>query len=216
MAGTTIRVGIVEDDSALREALRRVVGWPGRGLSVVACCGTGKDLLDQVEHGAALDVAVVDLKLPDLPGIEVIARLRALSPAAVAVAFTVLDQPETVLAAIRAGARGYLLKSASPVELLAGIRAAAAGGAPMTPVIARLVVETLAGSTTLAELPDLAPREREVLELLAGGATYVEIATKLGIGHGTVQGYVKTLYRKLEVSSKAEAAALAVKHGIVT
>lgn len=203
----------MEDDGALREALRRVVGWPGGDTVVGACAGTGKDFLEQL-RSARIAVALVDLKLPDMSGIDVIIALREASPDTITIAFTVLDQPETVFAAIRAGARGYLLKSATPTELLDGIREAAQGGAPMTPVIARMVVDALGGSHG-ERPPELTLREREVLHLLAGGSTYAEIAEQLGIGFGTVQGYIKNLYRKLEVSSKAEAAALAVKHGIL-
>jgi DNA-binding NarL/FixJ family response regulator len=207
---------IVEDDGDLRQSLARALGRAPQEVRVAAAVGSAAAARRALAGGLPVDVALVDLGLPDEPGSEVVAHLRRARPDAVAVAFTVHDDPPTVIGALRAGARGYLLKSASPAQLLAALRDARAGGAPMTPSIARLVVEEIARTPPRPE-PDgaLTERERQVLALLGRGHTYADAAHALGIGLGTLQTYVKAIYGKLEVASKAEAAVVAARRGLL-
>ena len=207
---------VVEDEGWLREDLARLLARAGSETRLAAACPDGKSAIRFAATGR-FDVALVDLGLPDRPGAEVIAELRRLRPAAVLLAFTIFDDAPSVFAALRAGARGYLLKTMPIDRLVAAIHEAHAGGAPMTPTIARFVVDALVekpAAPTEPALPALTPREAEVLAFLARGITYAEVASALGIGLGTVQSHVKRIYEKLEISSKAEAAALAVKLGI--
>lgn len=209
----TMRLLVVEDDSRFGSMLVDALD-EGPGLKVSALSGSVKDAIERMRSPLQFDVALIDLGLPDGSGVDVVAAMRRLRPGAVPLVFTVFDDAPTVFLAIRAGARGYLLKSTPRERLVELIREAHDGGAPMTPSIARLVVETLAQGSSPAEQP-LTPREQEVLVLLAKGVSYQGIAEVLGIGLGTVQGHVKRIYEKLEITSKAEAATLAAKWGLV-
>lgn len=204
-----LRVLIVEDEPWVRRGIEEALR--AQGLDVVAL-GRGRDAIDAA-RGAKFDAAIVDLGLPDVSGIEVIAELREI--ACTSVAFTVFDDAPTVLAALRAGARGYLLKATPTDRIVPHLREAIAGGMPLSPPVARLVVETMLGNDASPSAA-LTERETELLALLARGATYAQCAGALGIGIGTVQSYVKSIYTKLDVGSKAEAAVVAVRLGLVT
>jgi DNA-binding NarL/FixJ family response regulator len=174
--------------------------------------GTGQEAL-QLISGAPPDVALVDLGLPDVSGVVVIAALRRGAPRCVPLAFTVFDDAPTILAALRAGARGYLLKGTPSDRIVPLIREALAGGLPLSPSVASLLVANMLEPRATEQ--SLTERETELLALLARGTTYAACASVLGIGVGTVQSYVKSIYGKLEVSSKAEAAVAAVRLGLV-
>lgn len=200
-----MRLLIVEDDAWVRRGLVDML----KGIETVAC-ETGREAL-AIAQGAPFDTALVDIGLPDISGTTVITALR--QRGCVPVAFTVFDDAKTVLTALRAGARGYILKSTPTERILPQLREALDGGMPLSPAVASLVVETML-STTESDRR-LTERETELLALLARGATYAQCASALGIGVGTVQGYVKNIYGKLDVSSKAEAAVAAVRLGLV-
>lgn len=205
-----MRLLIVEDDVWVRRSLTDLLR-PTPDLDILTT-GSGREALE-LAAATPPDVALVDIGLPDITGIEVITELRRTTPGCVPVSFTVFDDAPTVLAALRAGARGYILKSTPGERILPLLREALDGGLPLSASVASLVVDTMLASTP-AE-PTLSERESELLSLLARGATYAQCASALGIGVGTVQGYVKNIYAKLEVSSKAEAAVAAVRLGLV-
>jgi DNA-binding NarL/FixJ family response regulator len=207
-----LRVLIVEDEPWIRRSAEEMLR--GEGVDVVALA-RGRDAI-QAARGTSFDAALVDLGLPDVSGIEVIAELRQLAPACTPVAFTVFDDAPTILAALRAGARGYVLKSTPTERIVPLLREAIAGGMPLSPTVASLVVETMLGHDAGKPSAALTERESELLALLARGATYAQCAEALGIGVGTVQSYVKSIYMKLDVGSKAEAAVIAVRLGLVT
>jgi DNA-binding NarL/FixJ family response regulator len=214
-----MRVLLVEDNAHVREELKRCFERTTLGrslnLELVAVCATATEAQQAIESDQAFEIALVDLGLPDRSGVEVIRVLRAQRAHVTAVAFTVHDDAPTVFAALRAGARGYLLKDTPPEKLVACLKEAHEGGAPMTPGIARLVIDSF--NTTTAKDTDsgLTARELEILGLLAKGLTYQEVGQVLTIGIGTVQGHVKSIYRKLEVNSKAEATAVAISRGLL-
>lgn len=211
------RVLIVEDEVWLRQDLTTLLDAPAAGLQVAGSFATGETAIRALREGLAVDLALVDLGLPDVSGVEVIRTLRRRRPEAVAVAFTVFDDERSVLSALQAGARGYLLKSTPFEQLRAALDDAAAGGAPMTPGVARLVVESMEqppASDGGDELASLTPRELDVLGLLTKGHTYSDTAHALGIALGTVQTHVRNIYGKLEVASKAEATAAALRRGL--
>lgn len=217
-AGSVVSVLIVEDDAWMRDSLERALAWPSSRLSLAASAATGRQALTLIRGGLEADVALVDIGLPDMSGSEVLRVLRREAKGTVPVVFTVQDDPHTIFEAIRCGALGYLLKSAGIQDVLDGLVAAATGGSPMTPSIARLVIEALGKADDLdcdPEVEKLTPRETEVLTLLGKGLTYPRVAEVLGIGLGTVQGHVKRIYEKLQVNSKAEAATTAQRMGLL-
>jgi DNA-binding NarL/FixJ family response regulator len=212
---TVLRVVLVEDEPWVRRGVETLLRDNG---CAVQAFGKGADAITAVARGG-IDVALVDIGLPDMSGIEVIAELREVAPTCVSVAFTQHDDPRTVLGALRAGARGYLVKTIASDRIVPSLREAMAGGMPLSPSVAALVVEIMLGvdSADAAKKPlALTERETELLALLAKGATYAQAAEQLGIGVGTVQSYVKSIYAKLDVGSKAEAAVIAVRLGLVT
>jgi DNA-binding NarL/FixJ family response regulator len=203
---------LVEDDPTVRSALATLLAREG-GLSVAAACGTGAEALRILEGPTRLDLALVDLGLPDRAGAEVVRAVRARRPTAVVLVLTVFDDERTVLAALRAGAHGYVLKDEPPEALLRAVREALAGGAPLSAPVRRHLVRSFWPDEPLPRLPS--PRERELLALLTLGLTYEEAARHMGVELGTVQGYVKTLYGKLGVATKVEAVEAARRHGLV-
>jgi DNA-binding NarL/FixJ family response regulator len=206
-----LRVLIVEDEPWIRRSAEQVLH--AEGLDVTPL-GRGADAI-AAARATTFDAALVDLGLPDMSGIEVIAELRAIAPSCTSVAFTVFDDAPTILAALRAGARGYILKSTPTERIVPQLRDAIAGGMPLSPTVASLIVATMLGQDSQPS-SQLTERETELLALLARGATYAQCADALGIGIGTVQSYVKSIYTKLDVGSKAEAAVVAVRLGLVT
>jgi DNA-binding NarL/FixJ family response regulator len=204
---------VVEDDASLREDLVFLINHGGSSFRVVEAAGTAAEALQKAPD-RAIEVALVDLGLPDRPGVELIERLVALRPGLTVVALTLFDDAPTVLAAMRAGAQGYLLKSTPPGRLLEALREACEGGSPLTASVARVLVEALRSPGGDEVIAPLSEQERRVLSLLALGHTYADTARALGIGLGTVQGYVKVLYGKLGVASKAEAARAARRLGL--
>jgi DNA-binding NarL/FixJ family response regulator len=161
---------------------------------------------------ASIDVALVDLGLPDGSGIDVIKTIRSRQPRCDVMVMSIFQDEEMVLRAIEAGATGYLLKDSAPPDIVASIRALRAGGAPISPLIARLLLDRFrspdatrqaAGRTTgtLA----LSEREVEILRIVAKGLSLAEIAKLLGISVNTVKTHVKRIYHKLAVNSRTEA-----------
>jgi DNA-binding NarL/FixJ family response regulator len=211
-----VRILVVEDDPRVRQGLLGAVPWGSAGMSVVGSCESVGEALALVERGLEFEVGLIDLGLPDRPGTELMSALSRLQPEACLLALTSFDDAESIFGALKAGARGYLLKDTPPEQLVRAVREAAEGGAPMTPAVARKVVESFSRPPPSAECADLTPREREVLELLTRGLVYAGVAEQLGMGLGTVQTYVKSLYRKLQVRSKAEATAVALRRGLVS
>jgi DNA-binding NarL/FixJ family response regulator len=215
-----LRLLLVDDDSELLETLAPALA--SRGLGPIATCASASEAIAKLERGVELDVALIDLGLPDQSGVQVVRMVRALRPDAILLVFTVQDDAPSVFEALRAGARGYVLKSTRLERLVELIREAREGGTPISPQVAKFLFDALssgaAGGVSEEDeqrVDALTNRERDVLKLLARGLSYAEVASVLGIGTGTVQVHVRHLYAKLEVASKAEAAALAAKLGWV-
>ena len=199
-----IAVSIVEDHSPTRDAIECILkGTPGyRFVSSHA------DTDDAVVHLPVnrVDVVLVDISLPGASGIECVRRLKQRKPEIHVIMFTVHDDSERIFQSLRAGASGYILKRSSPTEILEAIREVAGGGAPMTPQIARRVLQHFhQSSVATAELDQLTNREGEVLHHLSTGYTAKEIAETLHISFETVRNHIKSIYTKLQVTSRAEA-----------
>lgn len=200
------RVAIVEDNSALRGRLQSILkSAPG------VCCVGAFSSAEQALEGmiaAQPDVILMDINLPGMSGIECVARLRKDLPAVHVIMLTVYEDSDRIFQALQVGADGYLVKSSPTDILLRAIEDVHQGGAPMSSHIARKVVRQFRQTEpSRDEAANLAPREREVLNLLASGFVYKEIADQLGIGFETVRTYVKNICKKLNVRNRLEAVA---------
>jgi DNA-binding NarL/FixJ family response regulator len=213
------RVLVVEDDPPTRRHLARAIEAHPE-LDLVRAAGSvaeGRAALSEERP----DVLLTDLGLPDGTGIELIRATRDCAPEAVSMAVTALGDEKTVIAAIEAGAAGYLLKDGSTDEIGGAVMELVAGGSPISPSIARHVLRRLhredadASHEAAEEAPTLTAREHEVLTLIAKGFSFPEIAELLKISAHTVTTHVRHIYEKLEVNSRGSAVYEAVNLGII-
>ncbi len=208
------RVLVADDHPAYRRGLLLMLGGV-EGLEVVGEAGTGLAAL-ALAQDVRPDVVVMDLRMPELDGIEATRRLVQGPQAPAVIVLTMFEDDDSVFAAMRAGAQGYLLKGADQEEIVRAIRAAAAGEAIFGPEVARRVIAhfaTGAGSTSAA-FPSLTEREREVLELVAAGKGNATIAHELMISLKTVRNHVSNIFTKLQVSDRAAAIVKARRAGL--
>lgn len=166
-------------------------------------------------HNARYDLALVDIGLPDGSGVQLIAELANQSPDTLCVVTSVFDDDQYIFSALRAGARGYILKDQSREDLVAMLQGIVAGQPPLSPAIARRLLSFFAPHQGAPEA-NLTDREQEVLGLIAKGYTIARVSEILGITRNTAAGYVKIIYRKLNISSRAEATLEASRRGIVS
>jgi DNA-binding NarL/FixJ family response regulator/signal transduction histidine kinase len=204
---SSIRVIVADDHPATRAGIAGILGQQ-EGITVVATAGNGEEALSLVE-ALQPDVLMIDLRMPKLSGVEAIARLAKLGVPTRAVAVTTFAQDELVFQAMRAGARGYLLKDATPEELASAVRVVHAGGTLLTPVVAGKLAEGLASNERLTG------RERQVLELLARGLSDKEIAVELQMSVKTANFHVGNTIAKLGAQNRAEAVRLAYERGLL-
>src|SRR5579871_4583461 len=208
LTSTSASIGIcvVEDDAGFRSGLERLLGRT-RDFRCLGCFASGEAGLQSIP-GIRPDVVLMDLNLPGMNGVECVRKLKTLLPRVQIVMLTVYEDPEQIYQALSAGAMGYLLKQTPPVALLDAIRDVHAGGAPMSSQIARKVVLSFQGASPASDAEGgLSAREREVLDYLAQGFLIKEIGEKIGIGFDTVRTYVRRIYEKLHVHSRAQAVA---------
>ncbi len=201
-----IRVSLVEDERGTREnfvaLLQRAVG-----MTCLGAYRSAEEALEKVPLTPP-DVLLMDLHLPRLSGVECVRRLKERLPDLRIVMLTKFEDADHLFRALKAGASGYLSKLIPPEELLRAIQQAHEGGAPISAQIAARMVDYFHKQAALEnEATELSPREYDVLQLLAGGLPYKEIGHRLGVSYATINGYVKTLYAKLHVHSRAEAVA---------
>ncbi len=201
----SIRVAIVEDDDQVRENLARLVGET-KGFECVATFGSGEQALELWPRRNP-EVVLMDINLPGISGVECVRRLKAMAPEVHVVMLTVYDDSERIFQALQMGASGYLLKRSTAAEILDAVRDVHGGGAPMSSYIARKVVQSFRRQGP-SEQPaeNLTPRETDVLDYVSRGYANKEIADALGLSPETVRGYLKTIYSKLHVRSRTEAA----------
>ncbi len=200
-----ISVAIVEDDGACRNGFSKLIN---RASDMHCSQGfeSAETALESLNL-AEIAVALIDINLPGVNGIECVRRMKARSPATQFLMVTVYEDANHIFEALAAGASGYLLKRASQKEILDAIRDVFHGGAPMSSAIARQVVQSFQATPETNDFGKLSTREQEVLEHLARGYLYKEIAEALGIGVVTVNTYVRRIYEKLHVRSRAQAVA---------
>ncbi|MBI5482094.1 MAG: response regulator transcription factor [Deltaproteobacteria bacterium] len=201
-----MRICIVEDDRLLLESLCQLLGGE-RGVEVVGAYTSAEEAQREAPW-AAVDVLLADINLPGASGVELIRARKLADPGLNCMAYTIFEDRSTVFAAIKAGACGYLLKGASPRELIESLRELHEGGAPMSPKIARKVIlEIQQGDRTeeAAGADVLSRREVEILKLIEAGRSYKEIAAALGISAHTVHSHIKHIYEKVHAHGRNEA-----------
>ena len=208
-----IPISIVEDNDKLRGTLAKVIGR-AEGFRFVSDYSNAEDALADLPK-VKPEVVLMDINLPGMNGVECVRKLKALLPQVQVMMLTVYEDTESIFNALAAGANGYLLKRTPTKELIDAIREVHRGGSPMTTNIARLVVQSFqkpvpapaTGGAPGGDLAELSEREQQVLDLLAQGLIYKEIADKLNIGYETVHTYIRRIYEKLQVRTRTEAVA---------
>jgi DNA-binding NarL/FixJ family response regulator len=214
MGDDRLRVVIADDHPVFRQGLRTlldasdvdVVGEAADGAAALSAC---------LQHRP--DVALLDLHMPQLSGADVTRRLAAECPGTAVLVLTMYDDDQTVLAAVRAGARGYLLKGAGQEEISRAVRAVAAGEMIYGAGVGERLMTALSGggpSGAGAPFPELSPREREILELMARGDGNVVIARRLGLSEKTVRNHVSNIFTKLRVADRVQAVVRAREAGL--
>ncbi|MGA3179182.1 MAG: response regulator transcription factor [Verrucomicrobiota bacterium] len=205
----SIGISIVEDDEQTREIL---MGWikRSRGFHVVSSYGSAEKALVRLPSDKP-EVALMDINLPAMSGIECVRQLKLIMPDTQFLMLTVYEDSDHLFDALAGGASGYLLKRTSREELLEALKEIHSGGSPMSSNIARKLVQSFrrapGGPGLSGGMEDLTPREREVLQLLASGDLYKEIAETLGISITTVNAHIRRIYEKLHVRSRGQAVA---------
>lgn len=206
MKHETITVCIVEDDQPVRESLAELVSRTP-GFECLSHYPTAEAALVDIPERKP-QVVLMDINLPGMSGIDCVAKLKVVWPKILVVMLTVYENTDQIYQALAAGASGYMLKSASPNMILEAVQEVHRGGSPMSTHIARKVVQSFQKNATYNKVTEgLSPREQEVLDLLAEGFLYKEIASKLQISFETVHTYVRRIYEKLHVRSRTEAVA---------
>jgi len=201
-----LTVAVVEDDAQVRQSLANILR---RGPGVV-CIGEHGDAEEAVREIPRVKpkVVLMDINLPGMSGFDCVRRLSELVPQTQVVMLTVYDNTDAIFKSLAAGASGYLLKPISSAQLLSAVRDVYAGGVPMTSDIARKVLQTFKEPAPAAfDGETLSAREQEVLNFLAKGYLYKEIAEQLNISYGTVHTYIERIFKKLHVRSRAQAVA---------
>jgi len=209
-----IRVAIIEDQREIRDGLRTLVaGTPG--YCVAGAWRSMEEALDGVARDVP-DVALVDIGLPGMPGTDGIRILRERYPKLRALMLTVYDDDERIFDAICAGASGYLLKSTPPARLLESLQEVMAGGAPMSPSVANRVLSLFRDFRPREhDGSKLSPHETRLLSLLVDGHNLKTAAAELDVSRATVAWHMRNIYEKLQVHSKSEAVAKALRSGLI-
>jgi DNA-binding NarL/FixJ family response regulator len=211
---TTIRVAIVEDDEFLREGLCRLID-AAAGFRCRALFSTAEEAISGLKHDC-VDVLLLDIGLPGIQGDDAVTVLRGAFPDLVILILTVYSERPKIFASICNGANGYLLKSTPPQQLLQAIRAAHSGGSPLSPEIARDIVNVFQKLGPLESPGDaLTDQETQLIGLLSQGHSYEAAARQMHVSVNTVRNYIRSVYRKLHAHSRSEAVAQAIRQGLI-
>ncbi|MEU5787380.1 response regulator transcription factor [Micromonospora purpureochromogenes] len=212
-----VTVLLADDEAMVRAGVRAILA-ADPGIEVVAEAGDGRAAVE-LTRAHRPRVALLDIRMPKLDGIAAAAEIRRLVPATATVMLTTFGEDEHVARALGHGASGFLLKAGDPRELLAGVRAVAEGGAYLSPRVARRVIEL--NGDRMARVPaardrtaGLTDREREVLGLVGAGLSNAEIARRLFLTEGTVKGYLTSIFTRLDVRNRVQAAIIAYEAGL--
>ncbi len=210
----TIRVAIVEDDRRIRETVAQLVDRT-TGMQCIGAWRMAEDALRDLIASPA-DVLLLDIHLPGVSGSEAVRTFHERWPSMAAVMFTVFENDARVFESLCNGATGYLLKKTDPARLIEAIREAHGGGAPMSPDIARRVVDLFRAMRPAPQGESALTRaEVQMLSLLADGHSYQSAATEMDVSINTVRNRIRSIYEKLHVHSRSEAVSKALRHGII-
>ena len=208
----TLRVVIIEDHDDFREGLFHIL----RSTEGFRCVGSFASVEEALKTFPAADVVLMDIGLPGKSGVEGARLIRKRTQEIQIVMLTVFEDDRHIFEAIMAGANGYIVKKTPPLKILEAIQEAAAGGMPMTPFVARHVVGMFRRyAPPVEQRTDLTKREQEILSLLAEGSNYAMVGEKLFISLDTVRNHIRHIYEKLQVHSKSQAVAKALRQGLV-
>lgn len=197
-------VAIVEDNKTTREGLETIINLSS-DFKCIATCTTAEEALEVLPK-LKPELVLMDIQLPNMSGVDCVAKLRELLPGVHAIMVTVYEDPDRIFRALRAGASGYLLKRSAPDEVLNAMREVQQGGGAMSGEIARKVIGYFREqTTTTTEVDQLTSREKEVLELVVHGMSNKEIAERLSVTLAAVRFHLKHIYQKLHVHSRTEA-----------
>lgn len=214
MTGPDLRVVVVDDHPTFREGLRSVLQVRA-GIEVVGECACGEDAVRAAAETVP-DVVLMDVLMPGIGGVEATRQITAMATRVPVVVLSMSGSDDSVFAALRAGARGYLLKEATPDEIVAAVRAAGAGHAFFGDAVAARITAFFAGTaaSTVLPFPELSDRERQVLDLLARGCSNAELAHRLSLSPKTVRNHVSSVLTKLQAADRTQAAARARDAGL--
>jgi DNA-binding NarL/FixJ family response regulator len=213
VTGTGIRVVIADDHPVVRDGLSMLLA----SVPSVTVAGTASTGREAVRAATTLrpDVLIMDIQMPDLSGVAAAGEITRAAPGVAVLMLTMFDDDDSVFAAMRAGARGYLLKGAQQDEIIRAIHAVAAGEAIFGPGIARRVLGLISGPAAHSvPFPALTTREREVLDLIAAGVRNAEISRRMSIAPKTVANHVAAIFNKLQVADRSQAIILARDAGM--
>jgi len=210
-----ITIFLADDHPVVRDGLRAILDTQP-DFAVIGEAGDGAEAVKQAE-ALRPDVLLLDLEMPEMDGVEALRRLRQAAPDTRVLVFTAYDSDERILAAVQAGAQGYLLKGAPRHQVFDAIRVVHGGGSLLQPAVAsKLLRQVQSGTDRAAPRPGaLTAREIEVLRLLAQGLANKQIAARLGIRERTVKFHVSAIFRKLDVTNRTEAVTLAAQRGLI-
>ena len=212
-----IRVVLADDEPVVRFGVKAVLAT-APDIEVVAEAENGSEAVDLVARHRP-DVAVLDIRMPGLDGLDAANRIRAHHPHTQTLVLTTFADDAYISRALGEGAAGFVLKTGDPQEIISGVRAVATGAAYLSPLVARRVVDQLATTRPRAgarqRIEVLTAREREVLGLVGAGLSNAEIAARIHVVEGTVKVYVSTIFRQLGVRNRVQAAIIAHEAGII-
>lgn len=208
-----LRVMVADDHPIVREGLRAVLGVLKEKFELVGLAATGREAVE-LAAGCRPDVVVMDLHMPDLNGVEATRELLATQPDVAVLILTMFDDDDMLVAALTAGARGYLLKGASHTDIVQALQTVARGGAVFGAGAADRLLNHLTGRASATPFPALTTREREILGMLAAGCGNQDVARRLFLSPKTVRNHVANILGKLAVPDRAQAIALARSAGL--
>jgi DNA-binding NarL/FixJ family response regulator len=211
MKNKEIKIAIVEDHQDFREGLVNFINFsPG-----YICHEKFSSVESAIEGLSEPDVVLLDINLPGKSGIEAIPIIKEMFPDLKVIMMTIFDDSENIFKAMQAGADGYLLKNTPPLKIITSIDEVMNGGAPMSPYIARKVVDFFSNQSIKGNDYDLTSREKEILSLLVEGVESRTISQNLFISYETVRNHFRNIYRKLQVTSKAQAVSKALRENLI-